>query len=418
MKVLIADRFEASGRDALARLGFEVSYQPDLDAQNLGAALEGTEAVALVVRSTRVTREALERSRTLALVVRAGAGVNTIDVAAASARGIFVANCPGKNAQAVAELTFGLLLALDRRIPDAVADLRAGKWKKGEYSRAQGIAGRTLGVLGLGAIGVEVIRRAVAFQMPVVAWSRRFHGEDRPLAPNEFGLLGLEDLSGQGSRIELAPDPTQVAARSWALSVHVALGDESRKLVNWRVLESLPRGGIFLNTSRAEVVDAEALERAVRERGLRVGLDVFASEPSGSSGDFNDPIISLPGVYGTHHVGASTEQAQEAIAAETVRILETFRASGRAPNCVNLTRKAPAEYRLVVRHRNRPGVLAFVFDCLREAGINVHETENVVFDGAEAALATIDLATRPAAEVVTRIASGHEAILEVRAFDR
>lgn len=418
MKVLIADRFEKSGLEALTGSGFEVSYQPDLDATSLGAALEATQAVALVVRSTRVTAEALNRSKTLALVVRAGAGVNTIDVAAASARGIFVANCPGKNAQAVAELTFGLLLSIDRRIPEAVADLRAGKWRKGEYSRAQGLAGRTLGVLGLGAIGVEVVRRAVAFGMPVVAWSRRFQGENRALLPQELEALGLGDLLRLGWSVDLAPNPMEVAKRSWALSVHVALGPETHKLLNWAVFEALPTGSIFLNTSRAEVVDELALERAIRERGLRVGLDVFAKEPSGSSGEFQDPIVSLPGVYGTHHVGASTEQAQEAIAAETVRILEVFRSTGRAPNCVNLTKRAPAQHRLVVRHQNRPGVLAFVFDCLREAGINVHETENVVFDGAEAALATIDLATTPPPEVVTRIASGHEAIVEVRSFPR
>lgn len=416
MIVLIADSFERSGLEALERSKFEVHYRPELSADDLGEALESSQAQCLIVRSTRVTSAALERAPRLALVVRAGAGVNTIDVAAASARGVFVANCPGKNADAVAELTFGLLLALDRRIPDAVADLRAGVWKKGEYSKANGLAGRTLGVLGLGSIGIEVVRRAIAFRMPVVAWSRRFQGSDRPLAVHELEELGLSELGGREVSVRLAPDPVAVAARASALSVHVALGPETRKLVGQDVFEALPAGALFVNTSRAEVVDEEALRRAVMERGIRAGLDVFAQEPTGATGAFADPIVALPGVYGTHHVGASTEQAQEAIAAETVRILDSFRTTGRAPNCVNLTRRAPAQHRLVVRHKNRPGVLAHVFDRLREAGINVHETENIVFDGAEAALATIDLATTPSPETLSSMISGHEAILEIRSL--
>ncbi len=125
------------------------------------------------MRSTKVTAAMLDVGR-LALIVRAGAGYNTIDVAAASTRGIYVSNCPGKNAIAVAELAFALILALDRRVPDNVADLRNGRWNKKEYSRARGLYGRTLGLLGYGKIGQEVAVRARAFGMPVVVWSRRF----------------------------------------------------------------------------------------------------------------------------------------------------------------------------------------------------------------------------------------------------
>ena len=147
MKVLIADAFERSGLEGLKEAGCDVVYQPELNGAALVDAIAGTSAEVLIVRSTAVTAAMLEAGR-LSLVVRAGAGYNTIDVAAASRRGIYVSNCPGKNAAAVAELAIGLMLALDRRIPDNVADLREGKWNKKEYSKARGVYGRTLGLLG------------------------------------------------------------------------------------------------------------------------------------------------------------------------------------------------------------------------------------------------------------------------------
>src|SRR5947208_2470870 len=173
MKVLVADKFEKSGLDSLKAAGCEVAYQPDLKDDALTAAIRESGADVLVVRSTSVTAPMLEAGA-LSLVVRAGAGYNTIDVATASRRGIYVSNCPGKNAIAVAELAFALLLAVDRRVADNVADLRAGTWNKKEYAKARGLFGRTLGLLGYGNIGQEMARRAFAFGMPVLVWSRRF----------------------------------------------------------------------------------------------------------------------------------------------------------------------------------------------------------------------------------------------------
>src|SRR5215210_403886 len=173
MKVLVADKFEKSGIDGLAAAGCEVVYEPDLKDETLTGAIRSSGADVLVVRSTKVTTPMLDAGR-LSLIVRAGAGYNTIDVAGASKRGIYVSNCPGKNAIAVAELAFALMLSLDRRVPDNVAELRAGKWNKKEFSKAQGLFGRTLGLLGYGNIGQEVARRAHAFGMPIVVWSRRF----------------------------------------------------------------------------------------------------------------------------------------------------------------------------------------------------------------------------------------------------
>ncbi|NUP90121.1 MAG: hydroxyacid dehydrogenase, partial [Candidatus Sumerlaeia bacterium] len=171
MKVLVADKFEKSGIDGLRAAGCDVTLDPDLKDESLTRAVAETECEVLVVRSTKVQAPALDAAPGLALIVRAGAGVNTIDVKRASELGIFVANCPGKNSAAVAELTMGLMLALDRRIVDAACDLRAGRWDKKGYSKARGIKGRTLAILGLGQIGRDVATRAKAFGMRVVAWS-------------------------------------------------------------------------------------------------------------------------------------------------------------------------------------------------------------------------------------------------------
>ena len=332
MRILIANKFEASGIAGLKALGFEVDYQPDLVDAALAQALAASGAAALIVRSTKVTEAMLGPA--LKLIVRAGAGVNTIDVKAATARGIVVANCPGKNAIAVAELAMGLLLSIDRRIPDNVADLRAGSWNKKEYSKARGLYGSTMGLLGLGAIGREVAKRAAVFGMPIVLWSRRFNGQNRHLTATEAEELDL-DQARLVVDISLAPTPAEVAARADVLSIHLALGPETKKIVNADVLSRLKPGSVVINTARGDVVDNEALTAAIRDRQLRVGLDVFAAEPAESAAPFADPIVHEPGVYGTHHIGASTDQAQEAIAAETVRIVQAFMETGQAPNAVN-----------------------------------------------------------------------------------
>jgi len=409
MKVLIADKFEASGVEGLKAAGCEVVHQPDLKDEALARAIAETAADVLVVRSTKVTEPMLEAGR-LSLVVRAGAGYNTIDVAAASRRGIYVSNCPGKNSIAVAELAMALILALDRRVPDNVAELRAGQWNKKEYAKARGLYGRTLGLLGAGNIAREVIRRGLAFGLHVILWSRRFDGEDRPLSKEEAQALGLDSAAS----IALAPTPADVAARCDILSVHLALKPETRGLVDAALLGRLKPGATFINTSRGEVVDHEALAAAVREKGLRVGLDVYGSEPATATGEMNDPLVSLPGVYGTHHIGASTDQAQEAIAAETVRIVRTYLQTGHVPNVVNLCRKTPASHMLVVRHRDRPGVLAHVFEHLRAGNLNVQETENVVFEGAEAAVARINLDDAPAPALLDQIRAGNPDVLDLQ----
>jgi D-3-phosphoglycerate dehydrogenase len=415
MKVLIADKFEQEGLDALRALGLDVTYQPDLKDAALAEALSGTRADILVVRSTKVTDAILEAGQ-LSLVVRAGAGYDTIDVKGASRRGIYVSNCPGKNAVAVAELTFGLILSLDRRIPDNVAELRAGRWNKKEFSKAQGLHGRTLGILGFGSIGQEVARRAQAFGMNLAIWSEigvQMGRDGLPADLPQMVRLRPSAADTVESAVTVYESPKAVAANCDILSVHLALSDKTRGLVGASVFDRMTPGAYFVNTARAEIVDYKALETAVREKGLRVALDVYSKEPAMPSGDFVDALIGLPGVYGTHHIGASTDQAQQAIADETVRIIQTYVRTGRVPNVVNLSRKTPATHVLVTRHQDRPGVLAHVFECLREAGINVEETENIIFADAEAAVARISIIGEPPAEVVAAIKNGNPHVMDV-----
>jgi D-3-phosphoglycerate dehydrogenase / 2-oxoglutarate reductase len=396
MKVLIADKFEKVGVDGLQELGCTVVSQPDVKAEDLPAAIKAADPHILIVRGKKVTGDALRAGTALTLVIRAGAGIDTIDVNTASSLGVFVSNCPGKNSIAVAELVLGLLLSCDRRIPDQVAELRAGTWNKGEYSKARGLHGRTLGIVGLGQIGRETAARAQAFGMRVVAWSRH-------LTHEEADRLGLT----------YAQTPLEVARVSDAISINVAANAETKHLVNAEFLAAMRPGAYLINTSRGSVVDEAALDQAVREKKLRVGLDVFANEPAGPSGTFGNAIVQTPGVYGTHHVGASTEQAQVAIAHEVIRIVQTFQATGEVPNVVNRLARSSATHVLSIRHRNRPGVLAHVFGVLANGAINVEEVENIIYHGAQATLARIHLDGVPDAAAVERIRKGNEDIISV-----
>jgi D-3-phosphoglycerate dehydrogenase len=295
----------------------------------------------------------------------------------------------------VAELAFGLILALDRRIADNVAALRQGQWNKKEFSRARGLFGRTLGLIGLGQIGREVAPRARAFGLRVVGWSRS-------LTPESARLIGVEHKLS----------PVEVASEADIVSIHLALNAQTRGFIGAHFFAAMRPGAFFINTSRAEVVDQQALARAVCEKKVRAGLDVFAKEPATSVGEFTDEIARLDLVYGTHHIGASTEQAQEAIAAETVRIIQTFQETGHVPNVVNMARSSPATCALVVRHLDRPGVLAGVLNAISAAHINVQEMENVVFEGAEAAVARIHLEAEPSSAVLEQ-AQANADVLEI-----
>jgi D-3-phosphoglycerate dehydrogenase len=368
MKILIADKLHSDVVSQLRQFG-ECDYQPGLDADSLVGAAADADVV--IVRSTKVTGAAMEAAKRLSLVIRAGAGVNTIDLESASRKGISVCNCPGKNAVAVAELAVSLMLAWDRRLADGVAALRAGKWDKGGFSKAVGFQGRTVGIIGLGAIGEATIERLRGFQVKLVCWSRS-------LTPERAESLG----------VEFANSPAEVARRSSVVSIHLALSKDTRDLLGDDFFNHLQPGEIFINTCRAEVVQRDALLRAL-ERGVLVGTDVFHDEPTGKAGDFVDPIAQHPNLYGTHHIGASTEQSELDTGMEALRIVQAFAHGAPLPNCVNLRVPPAGSATLFVRHQDKVGVLAGVFTALKEAGISVQEMENTVFAGAQACSARI-----------------------------
>jgi D-3-phosphoglycerate dehydrogenase / 2-oxoglutarate reductase len=322
MKVFVADKFEKLGLEGLKGLGCTVVSDPNAGAVGLAALIAQHDPEVLVVRSTKVPAAAFEGARALKLIVRAGSGVDNIDVPAATKHRVAVCNCPGMNAVAVAELTMGLLMCCDRRIPDQCASLRDGRWNKKEFAKARGLKGLTLGVVGVGAIGQEVIRRAVAFGMRVIVWSRSITPQHAAALNCEFGGTDTPALMA-------------LARKADAITVHLPLADSTKKLFNAAFFESMKAGAYFINTSRGGVVDEAALRDAVLAKGLRAGLDVFENQPSETEAAWQSEIARLPGVYTTHHAGASTDQAQVAVAEETVRVVRVFKDDGRLINCVN-----------------------------------------------------------------------------------
>jgi D-3-phosphoglycerate dehydrogenase len=397
MRVLIADAFPERHLNDLRALGLEVTYDPNATTESLPEKARSAHIV--VVRSTKVDRATIEAAKDLGLILRAGAGYDTIDVSAASERGIYVANCPGKNAVAVAELAFGLVLALDRRIADGTADLRRGVWNKKEYSKADGLKGKAIGVVGLGAIGLAVVERAKAFEMHVLAHSR------------SFSFARAEELG-----VEYCSSLREIAEKSDIITVHLAQTKETKGMFNADFFAHMKPRAMFINTSRGGLHDEPALIAAMKDRGIRAGLDVFANEPAGGTAQgLTAEIFSMPGFVGTHHIGASTEQAQDAIAAEAIRICSEYVSTGRPPNVVNIEAHAPAKCELVVRHYDKVGVLAQVLGIIRKYGINVADMTNTIFQGSKAAVAAIRIAEPPSVELLREIAALEDMVIQVEA---
>jgi len=294
-----------------------------------------------------------------------------------------------------------LILAADRCIADQTADLRGGKWdKKGWAKKGDGLYGRTLGVIGTGNIGREVIKRAHAFGMPVVAWSRSL---DAPTAK----ALGV-------TRVE---SPIEVARRADVVSLHVAATADTNNMIDAEFIGAMKPGSTLVNTARGGVVDQGALLKAMREKGIRAAVDVYANQPSPTDTTSDIDLAKADSgsvvFVGTHHCGASTEQAQEAIAEETVRIIKVYRDTGDIPNVVNRASKSAATHLLVVRHLNKPGVLAHVIGRIGEAGLNIEEMENVIFESAKAASAKIQLDAEPDQATMDKIRTGNQHVLSV-----
>lgn len=394
MKVLVADKLNPAALDEMRTLGVEVSYQPEISADALPAAVKDVNV--LVVRGTQVRADAMKAGVMLNLIIRAGAGVKNIDVKTASERGIYVANTPGKNASGVAELTMTLIGCLDRRVPDAVSSLRAGKWDKQEFAKAKGLRGRSMGIVGFGHVGRAVAKLGLAYGMDVHAWSRS-------LVPARAADLG----------VGWAQNVLELARRSEILCVHLELTERTRGIISREVISALPNGAMLINTADAGLVDFAALTELGPLKELRVGLDVLPNEPDTRVADYDNAILHAGLVYATPHIGASTDEAQVAIAAETVRILRSFLVKGEVPNVVNIAANTRGRYVLVVRFLDKVGALANVLGVLKRHAINIQELENTVFEGGRAGCAKIRTDTRPSEGCLAEMMAFSDEVLHV-----
>lgn len=380
VKVLVADKFPELYLQQMKDLDLEVEYSPKLGENDLPEAAKTADI--LVVRSTVVNADTINCSDKLNLIIRAGAGVNNINIAAANQKGVYVANCPGMNSIAVAELAIGLMISLDRRIPDNVADFRKGVWNKAEYSKADGIYGKTLGIVGYGNIGREVAKRAIAFGMNVYAKDiSRVEGEN------------VKDFSEMDNLMPICD----------VITLHLPSTPQTKHLFNKEMFGYLKPGAMLINTARQDLIDEDAMIEAIKEKNIKVALDVFKGEPEGKGGEVKSKLQDVPNVYITHHIGASTEQAQNAVAEETVRIIKDYVNSGIIAHWVNRAKKTGAKYQLVVKHHDRPGVLASILDIIKDGSINIEEIENVIFEGGVAASCTMKLMSPVTPEMITKM---------------
>jgi D-3-phosphoglycerate dehydrogenase len=320
--VLIADKFEDSGVAELQSAGCEVFVEPGLGPDTLPEALARLTPEVLIVRSTKVPAGVIEGQNSLKGIIRAGAGHDNIDSAAASGKGVAVCNCPGMNAVAVAELAMGHIINCDRRLPTQQAELAQGHWNKKAFAKARGLKGLTLLLVGMGAIGREVATRANAFGMDVVGWSRSLTPQSAQDYGVRFGGSSQDDLK-------------KLLGEADVVSVHVAATPETKGMCDAAFFGAMKDGAYFINTARGTLVDESALLEAIEAKGLRAGTDVYQNQPGTPDEPFQTPLAGSPSVFCSHHCGASTDQAQQAVAEETVRIVAEYQKTGRFVNVVN-----------------------------------------------------------------------------------
>jgi D-3-phosphoglycerate dehydrogenase len=337
-RVLVCDKLEALGLDLLRQAGIELDERTGLKGESLQEALRAADGV--IVRSaTRITAELLENPGRLRAIVRAGVGVDNIDVGAATRYGILVMNTPGGNTVSTAEHTVTLMMALSRHVPAADASLHAGRWERNKLVGTQ-LAGKTVGVVGLGRVGREVARRAAALDMKVL-------GFDPFLAPAGAAQLGIETVAGLD----------QLLPRVDFLTVHTPLTDETHDLIGARELALLPKGARVLNCARGGIINEAALAEALRSGHLAgAALDVFVEEPPPA----DHPLLQLPNVVTTPHLGASTVEAQVSVAREAAQLLIDYLTRGVVGFAVNMAavdRAELNELRLYVDLARRLGLL-------------------------------------------------------------
>jgi len=337
-RVFISDNLQAPGIELLRAAGIEMDNRPGLKDAALRAALQVADGV--IVRSaTHLTAELLESPGKLRAIVRAGVGVDNIDIAAATRKGIVVMNTPGGNTVSTAEHTLAMMMALARHLPAADASTHQGKWERGGKFVGTQLAGKTLGIIGLGRIGREVARRAAGLDMKVI-------GFDPFMAPDRASQLGIE------SALEL----DQLLPACDFLTVHTPLTEETRDLIDARRLAVMKPGARVLNCARGGIINEAALTEALRSGHIAgAALDVFVQEPPG-----DNPLLKLPNVIVTPHLGASTFEAQESVAREAAQLLIDFLTRGVVQFAVNMAavdRTELEELRLYVDLAHRLGLL-------------------------------------------------------------
>ena len=399
MLLCFLDPIESAEIATLESQGHDCVVGNRENAEELQAQIRAAEV--LIVRSTQVTRTIMTSASQLGLIIRAGAGTDNIDVDAASELGIYVCNVPGQNAVAVAELTLGLILALDRDLAESTKDLRASHWNKAKYSKASGLKGRNIAIFGFGSIGQEVATRATAFGMKLHA-----------LRGSRRGAETIKQLGHLG--VTLHETTEELLAVADIVTLHLPLTSETEHMVTEEFLGQMKSGATLINTARGRLLDEDAVCKAMLNNDLRVGLDVYQDEPSESSGQWQTKFAHMGNFVGSHHIGASTDQARTAVAQGVVSTVKGYEV-GLPPNCVNIAVQALGECAIAVRHRNEVGVLASILTCLGTAGLNVQQMRNEILEGTTdaAAVATI----RISQQLLPRTVNELEAIPSVMKVD-
>jgi len=403
MKVLVADLFPDSAVDRLREAGLECHYDHTLKGAELQAVLEEERPEVLLVKTTRVTADIITAACALELVVRAGTGTEGIDVAEASRQGVKVAHCPGKSAVAVAELVMGLICAADRRLPESIELLRAGKWRK---EQSDGLFSKTLGIIGLGDIGQEVAQRARAFGLRLLAF-------DPQLTKSQIEALGCHY---QDSLLSLVSEAD-------VLTFHVPTSRQTKQLVTAELLALCKPNALIINTSHWDLVNEEELLAALDARPeMRYACDCYRYEPTESVGEFRSRLTGHSQVYGTCHIGSVTKQADTASIEEALRIILKYEQTREVDsrNWANRAIKTPANFTVSIRGHNDPGVLGFAVHALADAGANVQEVSTALFCTSLVSHVLLDLFCPSAAQLDTALLeiSTHPAVTQAICFPK
>lgn len=365
MRILVADLFSPEGIEEMKKMGHEVVYEPKVVGPDFVKKIAEVMPIVLVVRSKKVTKEVIDADPKLEMVIRAGAGFDTIDVDHCSKKGIYVCNCPGKNNVAVAELAVGLIIAVDRRIPENDKYSKEGKWEKGLYAECNGLKGRTLGLLGIGFVGKEVCKRCLAFDMKVIAY-------DPFLSKEQVEAMGAIKVDNWQDLVKTAD----------VISVHVPANKETTGMINKDFLGLLKPDTILINTARGElVVEEDILARLDAVKGFYYATDVIKGEPAEKKAAFETKLGKHPKVIATHHIGASTKQAETAIGIEAVRMVKEYGTSKKVENCVNLAQDIKTTHAICIKYTNEVGVLGALLTEFAKFTLKIQEVKNEVFKG-------------------------------------